>query len=915
MASEIELEIAPGSTHGEYVVRVLRAASGGEPSTVTTLDVDHLLAGRDALENAVLLSTVSARRLMPVEEEHLRAVGQQLFDAVFRGTINSVYRASMMVARQNDEHLRIILRLNAPELAALPWEALWDPETRSYTCMREPLVRHVPAPYSVEPLEVTPPLRILGLSSSPRDLPSLDLDGEQSHLAAALARPVAEGRIELHWLQQATWDRVHDMLLSGPWHVLHFIGHGDYDAGTQQGVIALVGPDGRRDLVDAERLATLLGEAEPTPRLVVLNSCSSGEEGTRDLFSGTAAALVRSGICAVAAMQFTISDAAAVRFARGFYTALANGRDLAASIRAGRIEILGTPRSLEWVTPVLYLRGDNARLFDLHPPSDARPGQGAPTAPPHAADGRAAPARAERPPPAQLHAMYLAARFEQRAQNYERAIGLFDELLSLDPTYLDTAARRSDAAQQLELRQAYERAFAAQQSGDWLNATLGFSEITDVDPSYRDAAERGRACQKAQQIADLGDELRYHSEAGNWQAVLEANADLEALDVHAADPDGIATRAREALALITPPVEHAAIPDPARQRLLEAFAASLRQVISRGEQSMAAPAPVASVEPQSDRPIADAAVASRAHGDAEPKPLRTISYWTSTIWALSWSSDGARLCVAGNSSKMKVYDSDFTLLASFKVGAWLTAARSCALSPGGTLVVAGTSTGSAMVWDLATKRLLHQLEHPSPSVLDVSFSPDGKRLVTACGDKLARVWGATSGELLFTMEHEEAVLCAAFSPDGSQVATGGDDHCLRLWDSATGMPQAVIGGPHGVPSTDQPVIAVAFSPDGSAIATADSSKSARVWNPRNGRQRYRIQQAAAIDAVAFSADGRWLGTGGAGGLIGVWNAATGVNQMQIADIGSGRVVAVAFRPGRNLLATGGTYVALWAFDA
>ena len=69
--------------------------------------------------------------------------------------------------------------------------------------------------------------------------------------------------------------------------------------------------------MNASSLADLFNEAEPTPRLVVLNSCMSGMGGTTELFSGTAAALVRSGIHAVAAMQFTISDVAALAFARG----------------------------------------------------------------------------------------------------------------------------------------------------------------------------------------------------------------------------------------------------------------------------------------------------------------------------------------------------------------------------------------------------------------------------------------------------------------------------------------------------------------------------------------------------------------------------------------------------------------------
>jgi CHAT domain-containing protein len=77
--------------------------------------------------------------------------------------------------------------------------------------------------------------------------------------------------------------------------VLHFIGHGDFDPGRDEGLLALVGEDGRVNLVAAHRLVDLLRQARPMPRLVVLNSCSGAAAGASDLFSGTAAALVRGG--------------------------------------------------------------------------------------------------------------------------------------------------------------------------------------------------------------------------------------------------------------------------------------------------------------------------------------------------------------------------------------------------------------------------------------------------------------------------------------------------------------------------------------------------------------------------------------------------------------------------------------------
>lgn len=366
VGNEIEMEIGPGARRGEYAVRVIHAAGGGEPAGLLQLDVDDLLERRPGLEHAVLASAARSRGGIVAEiEQPLREIGLELFEALFGGPVAGVYRASLAVARDRGQKLRVVLRLTAPELSVLPWESLFDPELDAYLCRKEPLVRHVPAPYTPEPLEVEPPLRILGLVASPRGLDPLDVEAERSNLEAALAAPLARQQVMLEWLAEASWDTVHDRLLTGRWHVLHFIGHGDYDPDRDEGTLVLLGPDGRPDYVDASRLADLLDEADPTPRLVVLNSCSSGQGGTEELFTGTAATLVRGGISAVAAMQFTVSDRAAVAFARGFYTALAGGRRVDEAVRSGRIAMLGVPHTLEWVTPVLYLRGDAANLFKL----------------------------------------------------------------------------------------------------------------------------------------------------------------------------------------------------------------------------------------------------------------------------------------------------------------------------------------------------------------------------------------------------------------------------------------------------------------------------------------------------------------------------------------------------------------------
>ncbi len=368
MDAVMELEIGPGPEPGSYVVRVLRSVGAGEPTETISLDVSDLLDRRPHLETSVLASSVAARRVMPETEAVLHDIGQRLFESAFSGSVAGAYRTSLAVASERGSGVQIALRLMAPGLAALPWEAMYDAETQTYVCRKEPLVRRVPAPHASTTPKLASPLRVLAMVASPRGLPAIDVEAERERLEDALGPQLDSGRVELHWLDEVSWEGLHGLLLQQEWHVLHFIGHGTYDLDTDEGVLAFVGQDGRADYVTASSLADLLDEAEPTPRLVVLNSCQSGAGGTTDLFSGTAAALAHSGIRAVAAMQFSISDVAALAFARGFYTALSFGRGVDEAMRSGRIGILGITRgTLEWVTPVLYLRGDATRLFDVVP--------------------------------------------------------------------------------------------------------------------------------------------------------------------------------------------------------------------------------------------------------------------------------------------------------------------------------------------------------------------------------------------------------------------------------------------------------------------------------------------------------------------------------------------------------------------
>lgn len=189
-------------------------------------------------------------------------------------------------------------------------------------------------------------------------------------MQAALAGLIEQGLVELTWLSGQTYrDLQRAMRQPQPWHIFHFIGHSDFDARNDEGVVALANEAGKTHLVQASDFRLLLADQHAL-RLVILNSCKGGLGSQLDLFSSVATTLVRRGLPAVLAMQADISDEAA-EFTRAFYEALADGLPVDGAVAEARKAIrLGIAHTLEWGTPVLYLRAPDGVLFQV---SEAAP--------------------------------------------------------------------------------------------------------------------------------------------------------------------------------------------------------------------------------------------------------------------------------------------------------------------------------------------------------------------------------------------------------------------------------------------------------------------------------------------------------------------------------------------------------------
>jgi hypothetical protein len=182
----------------------------------------------------------------------------------------------------------------------------------------------------------------------------------------ALAEQIAEGRVVVERLP-ANMSALRRRLRHEEFHIFHFVGHGFYQPDWGDGVLVMEDRNGLPREVPGEELGGLLSEYEQT-RLAVLNACEGARGGVSDPFAGVAQSLVQQGLPAVVAMQFEITDDAAIIFAHELYAAIADGYPLEAALAEARGAIRDEGNITEWGKPVLYSRAPDGHLFDLSGP-------------------------------------------------------------------------------------------------------------------------------------------------------------------------------------------------------------------------------------------------------------------------------------------------------------------------------------------------------------------------------------------------------------------------------------------------------------------------------------------------------------------------------------------------------------------
>ena len=225
--------------------------------------------------------------------------------------------------------------------------------------------------------------------------------------------------------------------------------------------------------------------------------------------------------------------------------------------------------------------------------------------------------------------------------------------------------------------------------------------------------------------------------------------------------------------------------------------------------------------------------------------------------------------------------------------------NSATYSPDGKRILTASSDKTARVWEANTGRLVAELKGHAANVISATYSLDGKRILTASLDNTARLWEAETGRLVAELKgHLNPVLSARYSPDGKRILTASLDKTARLWEAETGRLIAELKG-HA-----SRVSSATYSPDGQSILTASLDNTARVWEAETGLLVAELKgHTGGVSSAAYSPDGKSILTASWDKTARLWEAKTGLLVAELKGHADS-VSSAAYSPdGKRILTT------------
>lgn len=155
------------------------------------------------------------------------------------------------------------------------------------------------------------------------------------------------------------------------------------------------------------------------------------------------------------------------------------------------------------------------------------------------------------------------------------------------------------------------------------------------------------------------------------------------------------------------------------------------------------------------------------------------------------------------------------------------------------------------------------------TVINATFSSDGKYLATTSRDHTMILWDVVTAKQILTFDHSKVVICCCFSKDSKYIATGCQDKICRLWETKRGRECLIFAQHDGI------IISMSYAPDNMNIVSASADKTLRIWSTTTGKTKHVLQgHSGIVLSCQYTGDGKKIISNDEK-LLKVWNANDG----------------------------------------
>ena len=287
----------------------------------------------------------------------LDRLGTELYDLVIAGEI-----AAALERARAEGAFRLLLKVDPPELDALPWELMRHDGMPMFTNSEMPIARVSPSfSRDFEAPRMCWPLRVLVVVGSADK--AIQVEAEVDFIREGFRKVC--GLVDLEVVKCPDRECVRKMAEAMQPDVFHFIGHGDYDEDDLRGYLLLEQENAAS--IEWTRGAIRDDLAGGVPRLAVLNACQSGRPDEHRGTRAAARGLTELNVPAVIAMQGPIRGEPATHMAKGFYEALSAGQPLDEAVAQARKAVTRatSDSQRDYALPALILGAPPERIINL----------------------------------------------------------------------------------------------------------------------------------------------------------------------------------------------------------------------------------------------------------------------------------------------------------------------------------------------------------------------------------------------------------------------------------------------------------------------------------------------------------------------------------------------------------------------